>query len=231
MNRLQIVAAAIVCGVLTGCANISPMAFDRNASSVDTSAKSIVLMTIDVYRGDDSRYVPHPTLLLLTKPNGSDKEEALGFRITENVDAVAEEGHKIYLARVALAPGQYKVVHVFGDANAFPFHGFFFVPIFEPLVVTPGSITYIGRVSATLRPRADGEFRAGPLLPLIDQSVTGVSVSTWEINIDNKSEQDLALYRSTYPFLAGAQIAVAPLPPFDRAAAQRRWDGTEEAKK
>lgn len=207
------------------------MAFDKTAKSIDTSSKSIVLVALDISRTDDSRYVPHPITLFLTQPNGTGKDDAIGFHITEGTDAVPENGHNVYLARVALAPGQYKVIDVFGDANAFPFHGWFTIPILQPLVVTPGSITYIGRVKATLREKHDGEFRAGPLLPLIDQSVTGISGSTWDVSIENAAEKDLAAFRATFPVLSSAQIVTAPLPAFDRDAAQRWWEGTEQPAK
>jgi hypothetical protein len=200
------------------------MAFDRSTEHVDTHEKSIVLLAVDLHRDDDSRYAPHPINLIFSRPDGTPQGEIFGFHFLEDKDSVLEESHKVYLARVALAPGSYRVVRVFGDANAFPFHGWFDVPLNSTLTVTPNTITYLGRVSAKLRPRQENEFRAGPVLPLIDQSVTGVSVSTWDIAIDNQADKDLAHFRDSFPVLATATIAVAPLPPFDRAKAQKAWE-------
>jgi len=135
-----------------------------------------------------------------------------------------EESHKVYLARVALTPGSYELVRVFGDANGFPFHGWFDVPLNSPLTVTPNTVTYIGRVNAKLRPRQENEFRAGPVLPLVDQAVTGISSSTWDIAIDNQAEKDLAHFRNSFPALAAITIAVEPLPSFDREKAQKAWE-------
>jgi hypothetical protein len=100
----------------------------------------------------------------------------------------------------------------------------FQVPLVTDFNAQSGSITYLGRVSATLHSRKSGEFRAGPLLPLIDQSVAGMSNSTWDVTIENRADIDVPLYQKTFKALTSASIATAPLLPFDRAAAQRWWD-------
>jgi hypothetical protein len=105
--------------------------------------------------------------------------------------------------------------------------GCFIVPISSDLKVKPGSVVYVGRVSATLRKRREGEFRAGSLLPLIDQAVAGMSGSTWDVTIDNRAEKDIASFRATYPALRNVNIEIATLTAFHRVAVQHSWDGTE----
>lgn len=222
----QLVAAAVMCCALTaGCATVNPMAFDKGASAIDTTTQSVVLMTIDVSRQDDSRYVPNPFVVKIERPNAQSKEDRQNFKLDKNTDTVAESGRTVYLARMALVPGQYRLGDITGDANAFPFISLFVVPLFLDFNVKPNSIAYVGRVTAKLRPRQDGEFRAGPLIPLIDQSVTGMSTGTWDVTVDDMSPKDIALFRTTYPALATASIESMPLPPFDRAVVQRWWDG------
>jgi hypothetical protein len=65
----------------------------------------------------------------------------------------------------------------------FPFHGFFFAPLHEDLDVEPNSVVYLGQVDATAVERKDGELRAGPVIPLIDQAATGFSGGTWDISV------------------------------------------------
>jgi len=220
------VLAIVSCAVLAGCATVNPMAFDKSATTVDTSAKSVVLMTIDVSRPDDSRYVPNPFVVKLERPGAQSKAERQNFTFGKD-DAIVEAGHTVYLARMALEPGPYRLGDITGNANAFPIISQFMVPLLLDLQVKPNSITYVGRVSATLRPRQESEFRAGPLIPLIDQAVSGMSSGTWDVTIDNLSQRDVATFRANYPALAQAPIDVAPLPPFDRAAVQRWWDGQQ----
>jgi hypothetical protein len=222
---IRSIAAAIVCCVVTGCATVNPMAFDKKSTTVDTKEKSIVLMTLDVSRSDGSRFVPEPFVVKLAKPGAQSKEDRQNFKFGKNTDALQENGRTVYLIRLALAAGEYKLSDVTGMASAFPINSMFVVPLNLDLNVKPGSITYAGRVTATLRDRVGDEFRAGPLLPLIDQAITKMSSSTWDVSVDNLAEKDIALFRATYPVLNNAAIETAPLPKFDRAAAQRLWDG------
>jgi hypothetical protein len=210
---------------LGGCATVNHMAFDKNASSVDVSKKAVVLVAIEVKRSDDSRFQPVPFVVNVEKPNAQNKQDRQNFKVDKNEDAfVSEDGRTLFLTRMALEPGQYQLVAVTGFARAFPISAIFQVPLVTDFNLQPGSITYLGRVSASLRARKSGEFRAGPLLPLIDQSVAGMSTSTWDVTIENRADVDVPLYHKTFKALTSVSIATAPLPPFDRAAAQRWWD-------
>jgi hypothetical protein len=201
------------------------MAFEKGAKTIDTSEKSVVLMAVEISRSDDSRFVPKPIAVKLELPNAKSKEERQNFKLNEDQDTVVDGGRLVYLTRMALKPGKYKMGDVTGLASAFPFVGTFVVPLLMDLEVKPNSITYVGRVTAKLRPRQGDEFRAGPVVPLIDQAATGLSGGTWDVTTENMSQRDLALYRAQFPALQSATIETSPLPPFDRAAAQRWWDG------
>jgi len=225
MKMLRVFVTAIAGLVLTGCATVNPMAFNEKSTAIDTREKSIVLMTVDVSRNDKSRFVPEPFVIRLEKPNAQSKEERQNFTFAKDADALQENGHSVYLVRLALAPGDYKLQNVSGMASAFPIVGSFNVPLSLDLKVAPGSVTYVGRVRATLRERVGNEFRAGPVIPLIDQSIAGMSGGTWDVSIEHLEQKDLALFRSRYPVLNNVSIAATPLPPFDRALVQREWDG------
>jgi len=152
------------------------------------------------------------------------KEDRLLFSMDKDADSLAEDGHTLFMIRLAVAPGEYKLMDVVGWANAFPFRGEFDVPLYLNWTVKPNSITYIGRVTATLRPLVGNEFRAGPWYPLIDQAVTKMWFSTWDITVDDMSKKDIALFRANYRAISNATIESVILPPFDRALAQRYWD-------
>jgi hypothetical protein len=239
MNKLiRFAAVALACVVVTGCATVNPMAFDKQTKAIDTKDKSIVLMTVDVSRSDGSRYVPEPFVVKFEKPGAQSKEDRQNFKFSKDTDSLQENGHDLYLVRMALVAGEYKLVDVTGKASAFPINSLFSVPLVADLKVKPNSVTYIGRVSAKLRERVGNEFRAGPVVPLIDQAVTGMSGGTWDVSIDNVADKDIGLFRAAFPVLKDVAIDTAALAPFDRAAAQRWWDGevktpepkTEQAK-
>ncbi|HUS23544.1 MAG TPA: hypothetical protein VM369_01240, partial [Candidatus Binatia bacterium] len=93
----------------------------------------------------------------------------------------------------------------------------------------PHAVVYLGRITAVMRERAGGEFRAGPVTPLIDQAATGISSSTFDVTT-SEEPGDLRSMRSNFVALREQPVTAVPLPAFDRARAQRWWeDGTQPA--
>ena len=86
-----------------------------------------------------------------------------------------------------------------------------------------------GRLEKFQKGKRDGEFRAGPLIPLLDQAATGVSTGTFDVVLDDASATDIALFRSMFPALGEMPIETTLLTPFDRARVERIIDsGTWE---
>jgi hypothetical protein len=228
--KLRFLTAIIAIAFTSGCATVNSMAFDKNAQSVELGKKSVMLMTFDVSRSDGSRHTPTPIVVNVERPNAATQAERQNFKIGA-ADAITIDGHTIYFARMALEPGEWVVRGVTGQANAFPFVAMWFVPVHTAITVKPGTIAYLGRVTAALRKRTGEEFRAGPVIPLIDQSVAGLSDGSWDVTIDDRGEKDETLFRSTYAALAKAPIEAAVMPPFNREIAQRWWatDGRDHA--
>lgn len=208
----------------SGCTNLNPMAFDGDSKNIDTKDKSIVLMSIKISRPEKSRFVPHPLHINLNKENKKDKPEYISFKIDNQAgEPTSEYDKNIYKVRFSLTPGTYTLTTIFGDANAFPFHGFFYIPIFSEFIVKSNSIGYIGRVNALLRPRKDDEFRAGPLIPLIDQAASGVSTGTFEISIEDKYNDDVLSFLDDFPVLNNLYIEKLPLLNFNMKKAIDIW--------
>lgn len=210
--------------LLAGCANVAPMAVDKQTKSLDVNSKSIVLMTVDLSRPEPSRYIPHPLLIDFTKKGSQDKPERLVFQVDKDAGTASSETHNKFLLRVALEPGEYELKTIFGNANAFPFNGFFQVPLLENINISPNTVTYVGRVNALMRPRVGEEFRAGSVIPLIDQAATGVSGSTFDVTIVDLSDEEVPEFKAVFPILANVAIQKSILPPFDRAKAQTWWE-------
>src|ERR1700733_7050049 len=128
MSLRRIVAASLCC-VLGGCATVNHMAFDKKSNSVDLSNKSVVFLTIDLSRPGKSRFELVPFVVKFEKPNAQNKQDRQNFTLNKNADTVkTEDGHTLYLARVALDPGPYKLTEIMGNAGAFPIAQFL-VPI------------------------------------------------------------------------------------------------------
>ena len=229
LGAIKSISAALLCCSLGGCATttVNQMAFDEGARSVDTARKSVVLLTIDVFRPEKSVFEPVPSLVNVERPSAQSKQDRQNFVLDKDKDSVKDEGgHTLFLVRMALEPGPYQLSAVTGFAAAFPISGTFEVPLLADFNVQPRTIVYVGRVTATLRSRESGEFRAGPVIPLIDQSVSGMSRSTWDVTINDRSDKDVPLLRQKFKALESASIISSPLPSFDRMAIQRWWNNS-----
>ncbi|MEO7324767.1 MAG: hypothetical protein ABIW82_08060 [Dokdonella sp.] len=217
---------ALVLGLLSGCVSMNPMALDKKSTSLDLGSKSVVLMTFDVSR-DDSRYVPLPIFINVKNLGAPRTTDPLHFRVNRKDDVlVASEGDDLYAIRMALEPGRYRLLSVGGSAAAFPFVGSFLVPLFMDFIVPAHAVTYVGQVKARLRPRQEGEFRAGPMIPLIDQAATGMSSGTFDVVVSDSSAEDIPHFRAMFPALGDTPVADVPLPAFDRPRVQRIRDAS-----
>jgi hypothetical protein len=221
------ITAASFCCVLSGCATVNNTAVNRYSQTVDTSAKSVVLVAVEVYRTDNSRFVPEPFVIKTQTPHAQSKAERQNFKFGRETGSYDKNGHPVYLVSMSLPPGQYLLGDVMGNASAFPVNSIFDVPLLIDFTVKPHSIVYVGHITAKLRHRNGDEFRAGPLLPLIDQAVSGLSTGTWDVAIEDDANQDIASFKDNFPVLASATVEDQELPPFDRAKAQRWWDGQQ----
>lgn len=217
---------------LVGCANMAPMAVTKKTKDLDLNSKSVVLMTIDLARPEASRFVPHPLWVDIIRVDAPANTARQVFKVDGDAGSIRSKVHNKFMFRFALEPGKYELNTVFGNANAFPFNGFFQVPLLMQINVSPKSVTYVGRVNALLRPRVGNEFRAGSVIPLIDQAAAGISGNTIDVTVVDASQEDLAEFKSTFPALATTEIRTELLPAFDRPKVQAWWenDGKPAAK-
>jgi hypothetical protein len=227
LNRLFTV---IFCLIVTACAGVNQMAIKKDSKTIDTNLKSILLMSIKLSRPEASRYTPHPLAVRFEKINQKGEIEAISFQVDKEAGATDSELSNKYYMRMALEPGEYKLHTIFGNANAFPFNGFFQAPLLTNITVQKNAIVYIGEINALLRPRKENEFRAGSVVPLIDQAVTGVSSGTFDIEIKNAEIEDIGQFQSNFPILVNQTIQTSILPAWDREKAESWWHGNGEDK-
>jgi hypothetical protein len=213
---------------MAGCANRLPMGIDSSTSSLDLNEKSLLLLTVDLSRKEPSRFQPVPqTLWLGTVDAAGTVTNARMLGLDGDGWISVSDDKTLYAYRVLVPEGTTAITGISGLAKAFPVIGRFYVPLRMEVPVGKPSVLYLGRVEALLRPREDNEYRAGDVIPLIDQSVTGMSSGTFDVQIKDKSATDLPLLRSTYPALASAKIETKLVPVVDREYVDRTWRGED----
>lgn len=171
-------------------------------------------------------FQPRLLVVHLEKPGAKEAADRLNFVMDDkakNETDSAETGNS-YLLRLELEPGRYEIRGLTSVVRSFPINGSFFAPMHSALESKEAGVFYLGHVSATVRERQGNEFKAGPVIPLIDQAVAGASGGTFDVEITDQFATDEAVFRSKFPALAGARITKAILPSFDRDKAQQWWE-------
>ena len=225
IKRLLSCAALAGAMLLTGCATPTKMAYGDDTASAKP-AKPVMLMTANFrnkYRPD---HQPKLFVVHVEKPGATDAKDRINFTMDDKarIETGTADTGNTYLLRMELPPGQYQIVGMSATSGIFPIRGTFFTPLHVPLEVKDNGVFYLGHVNAVVRERQGNEFRAGPPIPLIDQAVVGASGGTFDIEIADAQDSDVALFRERFPALKTATIQKAILPPFDRARAQKWWE-------
>ena len=214
--------------MMTGCANRLPMGVDASTKSLDLNEKSLLLLTVDISRKEPSRFQPVPQTLWVDTVDASGNVGKARLLSMDGDGTISLGDDKtLYVYRLAVPEGTTRLTAISGLAKAFPVVGHFYLPLRMDVPVGKPSVLYLGRVEAVLRPREDNEYRAGDVIPLIDQSVTGMSSGTFDVQIKDKSATDLPLLRSTYPALASANIETKRVPVVDHEYVDRTWRGED----
>jgi hypothetical protein len=143
---------------------------------------------------------------------------------TGKSEADTPEAGNSYLLRMELENGEYVIRGLSGFSGTFPFHGTFFAPLHAETKSSGSGVFYLGHVSAVVRERKENEFKAGVMVPLIDQAVTGFSGGTFDIEISDQLDKDQALFKSKFSALQNVTIQKSILASFDRAKAQQWWE-------
>lgn len=212
---------------LFGCASRLPVAIDSGSERLDLGDQSLLLLMVDISRAEKSRFIPVPDYLLLDLIGADGKPSAKMLPLDGDGYLYPDDEHALYAFRFKVPAGDVRLKGITGRAKAFPITGFFVLPIGMTVHATKGTTTYIGRLDAKLRPRADQEYRAGAVIPLIDQAITGLSSGTFDVQIKDMSSEDLKLLRSAYPVIATTPIETRISPVISREILDQMWRGED----
>ena len=226
MNRVAQLVLIAFALFLTGCANTIKMPMRDDGDQISTSGKPVYLMSVTMGNICRDRFQPSLDVVQVVREDGSAKQEVVKFAM-DSKGTYEFEDSKLppkYLVRLELDVGRYTIRGMNGSGRAFPINFSVYAPLQAPLTSASAGVFYIGAVSATIRERQGNEFRAGQVIPLIDQAVACASTGTFDIDISDKYDEDVALFRKVFPALLSTRVQKSVLPPFDRAKAQKWWE-------
>lgn len=207
MKKIILVLAVVF---LTACA--SGGSLKKSDSTLDTSKQSVLLLSLDLGRHIASRYIPYPQAIRFAYKDAQGKYAIKAIVVDKDAGESASEISNKFLLSASLEPGRYKLESIIGRANAFPFIGHFWLPLLLEFDVPVNSVVHVGHINAMLRPRVGEEFRAGSVIPLLDQSATGISGSTFDVEVSDATEKDISEFKDNFPVLQNFEINKQILP-------------------
>ena len=211
---------------LTGCASTIKMPMNDDGDKVSPSGNPVYLMSVTMGNVCRDRFQPSLDTVQVVREDGSIKQDIMRFAMDSKGTYEVEDDKRPpkYLVRLELGVGHYTIRGMSGSGRAFPINFTVYAPLHAPLNSDGPGVFYIGAINATIRERHGNEFRAGQVIPLIDQAVACASTGTFEIDISDKFDEDVELFRKTFPALATTNVQKTVLPPFDRSRAQKWWE-------
>jgi hypothetical protein len=113
------------------------------------------------------------------------------------------------LVAMVLEPGSYEVSGWSGDSQMYGFYGDGYLidgPLALPFTVQPGRIVYLGALRLNLPPRPNW--------------LANLGTATYRLQVDNRAESDLSLFRRKFPAVSGEPVTVSLL---HAAEPERSW--------
>lgn len=218
MTNRTLVVLILFALFLTGCST-TKMAFENDTDTITSVKHPVFLMSVTLKNTFMPLYQPK---LLYVPVKRTDQKGSYKFKIDEKakMEFDTPESGNSYLLRMELENGEYVIRTFSGYSGVFPISGRFNALLNVQTKSEGSGIFYLGHVSATVREGKGDERRAGPVIPLIDQAVTGFSGGTFDIEITDQFDKDESLFKSRFPALSDVTIKKAILPKFDKGKAE-----------
>jgi hypothetical protein len=209
---------AVMCLLLVfsffGCFPKSHTALTIGQTNIDTSKKSLALMTFKVSNQNVPSSQPNLDFaFIVPKENPSTIPMAMRKYVYE-IDAPYRSeanGYNEYLLSFSLEPGTYHLRSFSQSALLFAHCNWHSNMKIE---VKPNSILYLGHVDAVIRKKKDGESTNCSIYPFIENAAAGFSSGFLEVKISDNYD-DVKLFTTAYTGLKNVVIERAILPPWN----------------
>ena len=207
---------------LAGCASIQPMALSAKTKTLDLSEASVALMTLKISNEYKPGFQPRTGFAAGLFVHKTDQKtgKRQAFEVGKPYHYVAKQYNE-YLVSMKVDPGEHKLTTITGASGYFPIAASFQIPIYDSFDVQLDKVVYLGHIEAVNRKRiSDDELRAGSIIPLIDQAVSGFSGGTWHIKIFDNYENDIAAFKQKYPLINNYTVEKMVLSPWEKPSSE-----------
>lgn len=197
LTIVSLVFLVLVVFSMAGCASTQPMALNAKTETLDLSETSVALMTLKI-ANEHNKGFQSTNCFVYIKDMKTGKAETY---IVGKPNHSAKNQFNDYLVSMKCVPGEHRLQNITGNSNKLFISGTFRIPVSGSFDIQPGKVVYLGRIEAVNRKRVGNQPRAGSVIPLIDQAVSGFSGGTWHINMYDNYEEDIAAFKQKYPLI------------------------------
>jgi hypothetical protein len=178
------------------------MALSAKTKTLDLSEASVALMTMKIANEYKPGFQPTDCFVLIKE---MEKGKTRTYVVGKPNHSVKKQFNE-YLVSMKCVPGEYKFQNISGSSSHFPIYGSFVIPVSNSIEIQPGKVVYLGRIEAVNRERVGNEPRAGSVIPLLDQAVSGFGGGTWHIKMYDNYEEDIAAFKQKYPLIGNYTV-------------------------
>jgi hypothetical protein len=234
-RTLTLGCAIVAPALIGGCAHHKPMALQGTSAPLDLSKQSVVFFSLRTENEYKPAFKPVADLVVVeergAEPDDLNVREAHRKDMSNfawrykygggkgwhyfTVGKCQRKSDKSneYLISLALVPGKYRLRYIAAAMTELkvdlPYapRGWCFIPVYADFDVAPGAVVYLGRIEATNRHRRDdSELRTGPVVPLLQQAVMGISDGTFRIKSTDAYEEDVVSASQLSPSLQESTV-------------------------
>ena len=188
------------------CACTPSMPLVKSSPTIDiANGMGVGIFTMEI-RNDYKNYAPQPISLTVKNTDTRSNVDTQSFSFGDPEKELGERGYEM-TASVALPAGEYYITELAGVARSFPIAGRFYFNPNKRFILKSGELTYLGHLVVRLVERtSNDEERAGPILPVVDQSLTGMSDGTFKIDIHDSFDTDMPILKTRFPALVSKNV-------------------------
>ena len=206
---------AVLVTFLSGCATTGKMVLTPETPTLNISSdNSVVLLVIETSKDDAGGWSRIPIVEKISIGEINTKE----FMLYEvPIDVVSCKDYKVkHLISILLQSKKHRIQGINGHGLVCaevgnkifrnPFGNFNF-DLKLNITPIPGKVVYAGHIKANMRERkSENETRAGSIVPLLEQKITGFYSSTFDITVEDMFDEDVAMFHDKFPALNKMEI-------------------------
>ena len=212
-TNLIAVPLLILAFLLSGCSP-SP-ALMKGQNELDLSGKSIALLSVRIAnkcRNGFPLSIEYVTICpglesCITKPYNHQVEGPYNSE---------EDAYPEYLLSFQLDEGTHNIPRMYVGGGYFPLSAGTTVPLGLRAEIKPRSVVYLGHLDVTLRERKNDTEEIASRLNPIGAAAVGFLTGTFDVAVEDRSDDDIKLFISEYPALQNAKVEKAILPQWIR---------------